>query len=80
MPCRTIIDCTDVSTNSHTMFESCICCRSDYLLSLTGEAALRLLGSPGKSGSVFFLSDDDRWDVFLFVRRFDMLVQSCWGR
>lgn len=34
---------------------------SDYLLSLTGDAALRLLGSPGKSGSVFFLSDDDRW-------------------
>lgn len=33
---------------------------SDYLLSLTGDAALRLLGSPGKSGSVFFLSDDDR--------------------
>ncbi|KAL4451483.1 hypothetical protein ABPG75_007145 [Micractinium tetrahymenae] len=36
---------------------------SDYLLSLTGEAALRLLGSPGKSGSVFFLSDDDRFLV-----------------
>lgn len=36
---------------------------SDYLLSLTGDAALRLLGSPGKSGSVFFLSDDDRFLV-----------------
>ncbi|PRW20830.1 Phosphatidylinositol 4-phosphate 5-kinase 2 isoform A [Chlorella sorokiniana] len=36
---------------------------TDYLLSLTGEAALRLLGSPGKSGSVFFLSDDDRFLV-----------------
>ena len=29
---------------------------------MAGEAALRLLGSPGKSGSVFFLSDDDRWE------------------
>lgn len=33
----------------------------DYLLSLTGGGALRELPSPGKSGSVFFLSDDDRW-------------------
>lgn len=32
----------------------------DYLLSLTGGGALRELPSPGKSGSVFFLSDDDR--------------------
>jgi hypothetical protein len=39
---------------------SSCCCRSDYLLSLTSDDALRLLGSPGKSGSVFFLSDDDR--------------------
>lgn len=38
---------------------SMLACR-DYLLSLTGDAALRMLGSPGKSGSVFFLSDDDR--------------------
>lgn len=33
----------------------------DYLLSLTGDTALRLLASPGKSGSAFFLSDDDRF-------------------
>ena len=33
----------------------------DYLLSLTGETALRLLASPGKSGSAFFLSEDDRF-------------------
>ena len=33
----------------------------DYLLSLTGESALRLLASPGKSGSAFFLSEDDRF-------------------
>jgi hypothetical protein len=41
------------------LFPRCAC--RDYLLSLTGDAALRMLGSPGKSGSVFFLSDDDRW-------------------
>eukprot|EP00891_Asterochloris_glomerata_P007971 jgi/Astpho2/7971/Aster-06568 len=35
----------------------------DYLLSLTGDRALRLLASPGKSGSVFFLSDDDRFMI-----------------
>ena len=33
----------------------------DYLVSLTGESSLRELPSPGKSGSVFFLSDDDRF-------------------
>ena len=35
----------------------------DYLVSLTGERSLRELPSPGKSGSVFFLSDDDRFLV-----------------
>jgi len=35
----------------------------DYLLSLTGDTALRELPSPGKSGSVFYLSDDERFLV-----------------
>ncbi|CAL8463327.1 g2861 [Coccomyxa elongata] len=35
----------------------------DYLLSLTGDQALRELPSPGKSGSVFFLSGDDRFMI-----------------
>ena len=35
----------------------------DYLLSLTGSQALRELPSPGKSGSVFYLSDDERFLV-----------------
>ncbi len=35
----------------------------DYLLSLTGSRALRELPSPGKSGSVFYLSDDERFLV-----------------
>ena len=31
-----------------------------YLQSLCGAAALRLLNTPGKSGAVFFLSQDDQ--------------------
>lgn len=33
----------------------------DYMLSLCSNAALRQLNTPGKSGAVFFLSDDDRF-------------------
>ncbi|KDD71632.1 phosphatidylinositol-4-phosphate 5-kinase, partial [Helicosporidium sp. ATCC 50920] len=36
---------------------------AEYLLSLTKEGALRRLPSPGKSGSVFFLSDDGRFVI-----------------
>lgn len=35
----------------------------DYMLSLCGDMALRELSSPGKSGSVFFLSQDGRFIV-----------------
>lgn len=33
----------------------------DYVRSLCGDKALREMSSPGKSGSVFFLSHDDRF-------------------
>eukprot|EP01018_Ginkgo_biloba_P023412 Gb_01293 [translate_table: standard] len=33
---------------------------ADYTMSICGSAALRELSSPGKSGSVFYLSQDDR--------------------
>lgn len=36
---------------------------ADYMLSLAGSAALRQLNTPGKSGSVFFLSEDERFLV-----------------
>ncbi|KAL6749605.1 PIP5K-domain-containing protein [Haematococcus lacustris] len=36
---------------------------ASYMLSLCSDAALRQLNSPGKSGSVFFLSHDDRFFV-----------------
>jgi 1-phosphatidylinositol-4-phosphate 5-kinase len=36
---------------------------ADYMLSLCGDDALRELLSPGKSGSVFYLSHDDRFMI-----------------
>lgn len=36
---------------------------ADYMLSLCGDDALRELISPGKSGSVFYLSHDDRFII-----------------
>ncbi|EFJ04955.1 hypothetical protein SELMODRAFT_449262 [Selaginella moellendorffii] len=36
---------------------------ADYMLSICGNSALRELPSPGKSGSVFFLSNDDRFMI-----------------
>ncbi|CAA6662590.1 unnamed protein product [Spirodela intermedia] len=36
---------------------------ADYMVSICGSAALRELSSPGKSGSVFFLSQDDRFMI-----------------
>ncbi|XP_077219872.1 phosphatidylinositol 4-phosphate 5-kinase 9-like isoform X2 [Tasmannia lanceolata] len=35
----------------------------DYMMSICGNDALRELSSPGKSGSVFFLSQDDRFMI-----------------
>ncbi len=34
---------------------------ADYMLSLGGSSALWQLNSPGKSGCMFFLSDDERF-------------------
>ncbi|GLJ55708.1 hypothetical protein SUGI_1196660 [Cryptomeria japonica] len=36
---------------------------ADYMMSICGSAALRELSSPGKSGSVFYLSQDDRFMI-----------------
>ena len=35
----------------------------EYMVSVTGSQALRQMGSPGKSGSVFFMSQDDRYII-----------------
>ncbi|KAL5218940.1 hypothetical protein ABZP36_019624 [Zizania latifolia] len=36
---------------------------ADYMLSLCGDDALRELSSPGKSGSFFYLTNDDRYMI-----------------
>ncbi|RVX11721.1 Phosphatidylinositol 4-phosphate 5-kinase 9 [Vitis vinifera] len=36
---------------------------ADYMMSICGNDALRELSSPGKSGSVFFLSQDDHFMI-----------------
>lgn len=46
---------------------------SDYLVSLTGGPALRELPSPGSSGCIFFLSEDDRF-LIKSVRKEEMAL------
>ncbi|KAF9596848.1 hypothetical protein IFM89_013896 [Coptis chinensis] len=36
---------------------------ADYMLSICGDDALRMLSSPGKSGSFFYLTHDDRYMI-----------------
>lgn len=36
---------------------------ADYMLSICGDNALRELSSPGKSGSFFYLTSDDRYMI-----------------
>ena len=36
---------------------------ADYMISISGSDALRELSSPGKSGSIFFLSQDDQFMI-----------------
>ncbi|XP_022878093.1 phosphatidylinositol 4-phosphate 5-kinase 9-like [Olea europaea var. sylvestris] len=46
---------------------------ADYMMSICGNDALRELSSPGKSGSVFFLSQDDRF-MIKTLRKFEVKV------
>lgn len=36
---------------------------ADYMLAICGDDALRELSSPGKSGSFFYLTQDDRFMI-----------------
>lgn len=36
---------------------------ADYMMSICGDDGLRELPSPGKSGSIFYLSQDDRFVI-----------------
>lgn len=49
---------------------------ADYMISICGNAALRELSSPGKSGSVFFLSQDDRF-MIKTLRKSEVQVLVC---
>ncbi|KAK2966650.1 hypothetical protein RJ640_002348 [Escallonia rubra] len=46
---------------------------ADYMMSICGDDGLRELSSPGKSGSIFFLSHDDRF-VIKTARRSELKV------
>lgn len=36
---------------------------ADYMISICGDNALRLLSSPGKSGSFFYSTNDDKYMI-----------------
>ncbi|KAM7531703.1 hypothetical protein LguiB_035113 [Lonicera macranthoides] len=46
---------------------------ADYMMSICGNDGLRELSSPGKSGSVFFLSQDDRF-MIKTLRKSEVMV------
>ena len=46
---------------------------ADYMLSICGNDALWELSSPGKSGSVFYLSHNDRFSIHI---QFDLKGSS----
>ena len=55
---------------------------ADYMISISGSDALRELSAPGKSGSMFFLSQDDRF-MIKTLRKSEVQVSEfydfiCW--
>lgn len=48
---------------------------ADYMISLCGNDALRELSSPGKSGSFFYLTNDDRY-MIKTVKKAEVKVSS----
>ncbi|KAL7133496.1 hypothetical protein ABFS83_12G144600 [Erythranthe nasuta] len=52
--------CPIVFRNLRAMFKIDV---ADYMMSICGNDALRELSSPGKSGSIFFMSQDDRFMI-----------------
>ncbi|KAF8377044.1 hypothetical protein HHK36_030416 [Tetracentron sinense] len=47
---------------------------ADYMMSICGDDGLRELSSPGKSGSIFYLSHDERF-VIKTLRRSELKVR-----
>lgn len=48
---------------------------ADYMLAICGDDALRELSSPGKSGSFFYLTQDDRF-MIKTVKKSEVKVSS----
>lgn len=57
------MQCTSFATYCRNLREMFKIDAADYMMSICGNDALRELSSPGKSGSVFFLSQDDRFMI-----------------
>lgn len=49
---------------------------ADYMLSICGNDALRELSSPGKSGSFFYLTNDDRY-MIKTMKKSEAKVRFC---
>lgn len=49
---------------------------AEYMLAICGNDALRGLSSPGKSGSFFYLTQDDRF-MIKTVKKSEVKVSSC---
>lgn len=48
---------------------------ADYMLAICGNASLRELSSPGKSGSLFYLTQDDKY-IIKTVKKSEVKVSS----
>ncbi|KAG6792518.1 hypothetical protein POTOM_001669 [Populus tomentosa] len=48
---------------------------ADYMMSICGDDGLRELSSPGKSGSIFYLSHDDRF-VIKTLKKFELKLSN----
>jgi len=48
---------------------------ADYMMSICGDDSLKELSSPGKSGSIFYLSQDERF-VIKTLRKTELKVMS----
>ena len=48
---------------------------ADYMMSICGDDSLKELSSPGKSGSIFYLSQDERF-VIKTLRKTELNVTS----
>jgi len=65
-----IITLAYISRNLREMFKLDA---AEYMMSICGDSGLRDISSPGKSGSIFFLSQDDRF-VIKTLKKYELKV------